>query len=174
MYCSGGANLTVTKTATGEMGDTSSANTFLFTLTVSGAPANTQYRYTIGTTSGTITLNENSQGTFRLAHGQTITIEALPLNTDITVTEDHGFYFVTVPDQTPDHMTVYTVSEESGRTNGAAFRLTADAKLPVTNCLPAVAPTGTEFSAVPFLIMLGAALLLAPVTFRRKRRGKED
>lgn len=174
VYWSGGANLTVTKTVTGEMGDTSSANTFLFTLTVSGAPANTQYRYTIGTTSGTITLNASGQGTFRLAHGQRITIEALPLNTDITVTEDHGFYFVTVPDQTPDHMTSYTVNAESGRTNGAAFRLTADAELLVTNCLPAVAPTGTEFSAAPFLIMLGAALLLAPVTFRRKRRGRED
>ena len=173
VYWSGGADLTITKTVTGDMGDRSSTNTFAFTLTVSGAASGTQYSYT-GTNSGTLTLNSSSQATFSLAHGQSITIEALPLSTTITLTETHGYYRVSVPASAPTNMSSYTISTDSGGTNGAAFQLAGDATLDVTNDLPAVAPTGVDFRTLPFLIMLGAGLLLILVMFRGKRRREEE
>ncbi len=169
-----GADLTVTKTVTGDMGDTSSTNTFTFTLMVDGAETGTQYTYT-GTNSGTLTLNESGQATFPLAHNQNITIQGLPLNTSITVTEAHGDYTMSVPATKPANMTDYSTTQDSGTTttNGASFKLSGNATLPVENNLPAVAPTDYHSNTKPFIILLLNGLLLGvSFYFSRHRRKK--
>ena len=164
-----GANLTITKTVTGDMGDTTKA----FTFAVTGLPSGESYSYTkqyttdgttwMDVTGGTGTLT-SSDNTFTLTHRQRIVIEALPLNTALTIVETNGNY-----------TTTWKLGSETATTgNSKTITLTGDATLAVTNNLPAVAPTGVDFRILPYLLMLGAGLLLIPVLSRRKRRREEE
>ena len=152
---------------------------FTFTVTgLTGSCAYKKYSTTDGTNwsemagkGGTLTPDAN---TFTLAHHQKIVIENLPLNTTITVTEVHGDYTVTVTPDASEKMTEYYVSTESGKTNGASFKLKDNAELRVTNDYPAVAPTGITFRVLPFLLILGAGVLIALARILgRKRRDDE-
>ena len=180
VYWSGGANLTVTKTVTGDMGDTRPSNAFTFTLTVAEMAPGTKIAYTketaAGTASGTLTLDNAGQASFTLAHGENITIQALPLGNTITVTEENGYYKMIVPDEAPANMEDYGAVSESGRTKGATFTLSGDAALAVENNLPPVAPTGVTLRILPFLAMLAAGFCLVPVMLcgSRKKEGMPE
>ena len=173
VYWSGGANLTITKTVTGDMGDTTKA----FTFTVTGLPSGESYSYTMqyttdGTTwtditGGTGTLT-SSANTFTLKHRQRVIIEALPLNTALTITESNENY-----------TTTWQLGSETATTgNSKSVTLTADATLAVTNNLPAVAPTGVFSNTTPFgMLFLFGAFLAAWLFFGwliKKRRREDD
>lgn len=164
------ADLSVSKTVTGAMGDTSAANTFVFTLTVTGAAPDTQYTYTgTGIPGGTLTLDDSSQATFPLAHGQTITIKGLPQKSTITVTESHRNYIPTWDVSDANLLSLASV------TDGYSFRLSGNAAVTVTNDLPAVAPTGLSFREAPYVWLLGiGAVLVWSAVLLPKKKKEED
>ena len=164
-----GAPLTVSKTVSGGMGDTSPSNTFVFTLTVDGAAGGTEYAYTgVGIEPGTLTLDADGKATFTLAHGQSINLAELPLDTTITVTEAHGTY---TPTWTVTHSNLDT---PTAVTDGYSFKLKGDADLAVDNNLPVISPTGIVLRMTPFLWVMGAGILLLLLGCFRKKYSMEE
>ncbi|MBQ7521182.1 MAG: InlB B-repeat-containing protein [Clostridia bacterium] len=167
-----GADLTIDKRVSGDMGDTSAQNAFTFTVDVDGITATDSYSWTKYDVSGTpaaIATGSLTSGgnTFSLAHDQRIVIEKLPTNATITVTEAHGDYTPSWDVSDPN------LKNRAGVTNGYSFTLNGDAALAVNNRLDAIAPTGVDFRIVPYLLMLSAGLFLLPVTAWGKKRKNE-
>ena len=167
-----GADLTIDKRVSGDMGDTSAQNAFTFTVDVNGITATDSYSWTKYDVSGTpavlMTGSLTSGGnTYSLAHDQRIVIEKLPTNATITVTEAHGSYTPSWDVSDPN------LKNPAGVTNGYSFTLNGDAALAVNNRLDAIAPTGVDFRIVPYLLMLTAGLFLLPVTEKKKKRKNE-
>lgn len=153
-----GANLTITKNVTGDMGDLTKA----FTFTVTGLEDGESYSYTKQSTTdgtswtnvenGTGTLQEN--GTFTLTHHQRIVIEELPLEREITFAESNENYTTTWA--TGD--STITLSGENSAS--ATVTLSSNASITVTNNLNAVSPTGYSTRHTPFLLLLLIGILL--------------
>ena len=170
VYWSGGANLTITKTVTGDLGDTTKA----FWFTVPNLPSGESYTYKKYATAdgehwlevdgGDGTLSSNS--TFSLAHRQKIVIEALPLATALTVTE------------TNENYTTSWTLDNGIATTGVSLTatLTGDATLGVENNLPAVSPTGVVLRMAPYAVMLSAGIVLAVIIIvgKNRRKNKKD
>lgn len=169
VYWSGGADLTVLKTVTGEMGDL----TREFTFTITGLPEGQLYSYKKYTTTDGVTWTEVTDGggtltssanSFTLKHHQKIEIEDLPLNTEMTITEtDNGYY-----------TTTWDIGSSESTGNSNTIKLTEDSELSVTNYLPAVAPTGYYTNIVPYLLLLLAGTLLLLLRQKRKGGGVRD
>lgn len=162
-------NLTIKKTVTGGMGDFTRQFKFtVFTKSGSGLKSNEKYAYTrtpadTGETGlNTLTVNENGQITFSLAHGESITLEDLPLDAEITIQEAHDLYTVTWLLEGQD-------DEETG--DEYTFKLANDVTLSVTNNLEPVAPTGYSVTTLPYLFLLLAGAVLYLVS--RKKRHTE-
>ena len=167
VYWYGGAELTITKTVTGDMGDTTRA----FTFTITGLPSGESYTYKKYSTTDGSTWTEVASGgealttganTFTLTHRQKVVIESLPLNTVLTIAEANDNY-----------TTTWQLASNTATTGSStSVTLTDDAILAVTNNLPAVAPTGLSFAYAPFLLMAAAGIMLGLIG-RRKRREEE-
>ena len=169
-----GANLSVVKTVTGDFGDPAKP----FTFTVDGLESGKSYTYKkYNTTDGsTWTEIPNGGGTlttdakeFTLSHHQKIVIEKLPLNRQITLTEQNEIYTTTWKKDGAD----ITPTAGSG-TSAVTLTLTGDSTLDVTNNLNAAAPTGVRAKTTPFgLMALGGVLILGiflvPMALRRRR-----
>ena len=166
VYWYGGADLTITKIVTGDMGD----RTKEFEFTVSDLVLGESYTYKKYETSNGTSWTEmsgksdtltSSNNTFKLAHNQRIVIESLPVNTALAFTEENGYY-----------TTWWTFNtEESISGKQAAVTLTGNSELKVENNLPAVAPTGYNVTVLPYLFLLLAGALLFLVS--RKKRHAE-
>ena len=161
-----GADLSITKTVTGDLGDRTKA----FTFTVGGLPAGRTFTWRsyiqngsdwTAAETGTLSAEEN---TFTLAHGRKIVIETLPLNEELTFTEDNEYYTTTWR----------LDSEEETGGSSKTVTLTANAELAVTNDLKAVSPTGLSFRVVPYVLLLALGLCLIPVLPAGRRRRKEE
>ena len=168
-----GANLTITKNVTGDMGDLTKA----FTFTVTGLKDGESYSYTKQSTTdgtswtnvenGTGTLQEN--GTFTLTHHQRIVIEELPLDRAIVFTENKENYTTTW--STSD--STITLSSTS---SSATVTLSSNASITVTNDLPAVSPTGfsTRYTPFFFLLLIGILLLMGSGVVVKRRKGTDE
>ena len=158
------ANLTVTKTVTGDLGDRT--REFTFALSFANEADFESYSYqkyssengadeeplTGEGASGTLTADANQ---FTLAHGQKIVIEGLPRESVITITEmDADGYEVSFRLDGQDMET---------SDNAAALTLTDDVQLDVVNDLNAVSPTDVRITTSPFGLMLLAGLILLSV-----------
>lgn len=176
-----GANLTITKNVTGEMGDLTKS----FTFAVSDLPTGESYSYTKqSTTDGSNWSNiENGTGTlsnndsFTLTHFQRIVIADLPLNRAITFRETNENYTTTW-----SATDTAAVTPDDENPAAATITLTGDGAVTVTNDLKAVAPTGIDTHHIPYLLMLAAGLFLMfgpgragiiPVKRRRSIRVKD-
>lgn len=162
------ARLTINKTVTGDMGDRSAANQFTFALmSVADEAEGTTYAWT-KTTAGTTTTGDplttsSGSNTFTLAHGESVTID-VPLNKAIVIQKINGLYR---PSWSSTDRTVTLVNYDTATVTAT---LTNDATVTIVNDLPAVAPTGTAFPMLPFVLMLGAGLLLSLISFTTIRK----
>ena len=186
--------LTIDKTVTGAMGD----HTKEFSFTLSGLPADmTSVEYkkystsdgtsydTTPTASDSLTVTSGTTQPFTLKHWERIVLEGLPADTQLTLTETNGYYTATVAEVIPEGETtklahptaasgsvpvVNTTTGETGSTT-AAFKMTADAELRVTNNLEAISPTGVSLTWAPYLLTLifGGLLLMLALRKREKK-----
>lgn len=93
------AGLKIIKQVTGDMGDRDKLFTFTITLQdKEGSPLTGTYPYTIGSTTGTLSLDNTGTTGFQLKHDQTITIYGLPAGSKYTISE---------PDAQADGYTTY-------------------------------------------------------------------
>lgn len=116
--------------------------------------------------------------TFTLKHNQRIELEGLPADTTLTLIEGNGYYTATVAEAIPEGETtklahptaasgsVPVVTATTGETGSttAAFKMTADGELRVTNNLEAISPTGVSLTWMPYLLTLifgGLLMMLA-------------
>ena len=158
--------LTITKNVTGKASDKNKAFTFTIA-NVEGASAGT-YQGTITrkiegtTTSATFVVG----GTFWMRDGDTVKIEGLPKDKQITITENNENY------KTTWELNGKTVQAGEGT---ATISLEGDSSLIVTNDLQEVAPTGVSQQQMPFIymIMIGLALLAVMMVGRRRRAGED-
>ncbi|MBQ6382560.1 MAG: hypothetical protein IJJ42_03030 [Clostridia bacterium] len=170
--------MTVVKTVSGAMGDT----TREFSFTVSGLTNGTQTAwkklgktaeegvYTQLTTGGEGTETANSEGkiTFTLKNWQKIEL-TLPSGTDLTLEESAATGYDTWMVKQDTAITDEQKAVADNKTNSITVNESDDYTVQVLNNLDAVSPTGISFTYAPYILMLlcGAALMLLG---QKKRR----
>ena len=156
------AELTITKTVTGSMGD--KTKEFVFTLTVEGANVTDEYAWTKNGVQQNKPLHNNS--TFTLRNGDVVKI-MLPVKKDITITENNLDYSVSMK-LNDDAATVG---------NTKTFRIYEDSTLAVTNDRNTVVLTGVFdlMNVIPCVIVMVICLLvfMAILLLRTRNRRSE-
>lgn len=149
------AELTVTKTVGGTMGE--KQREFRFTLTVEGADACEQYEWSKNGETQPVMLR--SGASFTLKDGEKVTV-TLPQHVVITLQEDND-----------DYTTTFRLGDEpEQRVNSMSFTLEGDQTVAVVNTKNMLIPTGLKlhsaWAAAVLLIALAGAVFL--VMWRRK------
>jgi hypothetical protein len=164
-----GNDLTISKTVTGNLGDTNQSFAFRITLAdESGSPLSSQdiqvllpdaaaaTMYTTDT-SGALTLS--------LKHGQQVTLQDLPQGTQYTITETGADYY------TATFSVIGGTYEASvGHTQSGALTGSEDVSVLVTNDLTVAVPTGIRTEVQPFLVLLALSLFTLLLMIFGKRR----
>ena len=140
------AELTITKTVTGSLGD--KTKEFVFTLTVEDAEISDEYSWTVNGVEQALPLHNHS--TFTLKHGDVVKI-MLPVKKDITIRENNLDYSVS--------MKLDDTDATAGNTK--IFKLYDDATLNVTNDRNTIIPTGVfHVTDVMTVVMIAVFCLL--------------
>ena len=140
------AELAITKTVTGSLGD--KTKKFMFTLTVEDAEASDEYAWTKNGVQQNTPLHNNS--TFTLRNGDVVKI-MLPVNKDITITENNLNYSTS--------MKLDDTDATAGNTK--TFPIYKDSTLDVTNDLDTIVPTGVfHVTDVMTVVMIAVFCLL--------------
>lgn len=161
-YVPASANLTVTKTVTGKLGDTNKA--FTFTITKDGKPVNNITEDNIEVSDGAQWLNDGN-GKFTLKDGATITFKNLP----------SGEYKV-IEDSYTHYETSYVVDSKTPE-NGQEARVTigTDAKtLAFTNHCGLLPDTGVLLDTLPYIVILAVVAGGGILLMLRKHRKEDD
>lgn len=161
-YVPASANLTVTKTVTGKLGDTNKA--FTFTITKDGKPVNNITEDNIEVSDGAQWLNDGN-GKFTLKDGATITFKNLP----------SGEYKV-IEDSCTHYETSYVVDSKTPE-NGQEARVTigTDAKtLAFTNHCTLFPDTGVLLDTLPYIVILAVVAGGVALLMLRKHRKEDD
>jgi hypothetical protein len=136
------AELTITKTVTGSLGD--KTKEFVFTLTVEDADISDEFSWTVNGVEQALPLHNHSM--FTLKHGDVVKI-MLPVKKDITIRENNLDYSVSMKlDDDP---------ATAGNTK--TFQIYEDSTLAVINDRNTIVPTGV-FHATDFLVSIMTAV----------------
>lgn len=172
----GAYDLTIAKKVEGEMGDRDKPFTFQISVP---SMANQTVSYTGGTwkdapadvqppNNGSLALNEKGQATFTLSHGQTITIQGLPVGTEYTITE---------PDAQEDGYTVTPKGDVTCYLDGHCVgNLKQETTVTFINAKGTAVPTGIRLDALPWLLavlcgLAGCTALCVTGKTRRRKGG---
>lgn len=161
-YVPASANLTVTKTVTGKLGDTNKA--FTFTITKDGKPVNNITEDNIEARDGAQWLNDGN-GKFTLKDGASITFKNLP----------SGEYKV-IENSYTHYETSYVVDSKTPE-NGQEARVTigTDAKtLAFTNHCTLFPDTGVLLDTLPYIVILAVVAGGVALLMLRKHRKEDD
>ena len=162
-YVPASANLTVTKTVTGKLGDTNKA--FTFTITKDGKPVNNITEDNIEVSDGAQWLNDGN-GKFTLKDGATITFKNLPSGEYKVVEDDY---------KGEKYETSYVVGSgtpENGRE--VSVTIGTDAKqIDFTNHRTLEPDLGVLLDTLPYIVILAVVVGGGILLMLRKRR-KED
>ena len=163
-YVPASANLTVTKTVTGELGDTNKA--FTFTITKDGKPVNNITEDNIEVSDGAQWLNDGN-GKFTLKDGATITFKNLP-NGEYKVVEDDY--------KGEKYETSYVVGSgtpENGRE--VSVTIGTDAKqIDFTNHRTLEPDLGVLLDTLPYIVILAVVAGGVALLMLRKHRKEDD
>jgi hypothetical protein len=166
-----GNNLSISKTVTGNMGDTS--RSFTFNVNLKDQSGNPLSVYDIqvllpGASDATIyTTDENGNITLNLKHGEEFTLLNLPQGTTYTITETDA----------DDYTTDFSVSggtyeSSSGHTQSGTMTDSTDVSVGVTNDKVLVVPTGISLENEPFLLLMifsAVAILIMIIVGKRRK-----
>lgn len=165
-YVPASANLTVTKTVTGKLGDTNKAFTFQI-LDASGNPVTlTTGNYEFSNTNGAL-LNDGTNGKFTLKDGASITFKNLP----------SGEYKIVEEDYTGEKYETSYVVDSKTPENGQEARVTigTDAKtLAFTNHCTLKPDTGVLLDTLPYIVILAVVAGGVALLMLRKHRKEDD
>ena len=163
-YVPASANLTVTKTVTGKLGDTNKA--FTFTITKDGKPVNNITEDNIEVSDGAQWLNDGN-GKFTLKDGATITFKNLPSGEYKVVEDDY---------KGEKYETSYVVGSgtpENGRE--VSVTIGTDAKqIDFTNYRTLEPDLGVLLDTLPYIVILAVVAGGVALLMLRKHRKKDD
>lgn len=158
------ANLTVTKTVTGKLGDTNKA--FTFTITKEGKPVNNITEDNIDVNDGAQWLNEDN-GKFTLKDGASITFKNLP----------SGEYKIVEEDYTGEKYETSYVVDSGTSTDGqeATVTIGTDAKqINFTNHRTLEPDLGVLLDTLPYIVILAVVAGGVALLMLRKHRKEDD
>lgn len=165
-YVPASANLTVTKTVTGKLGDTNKAFTFQI-LDASGNPVTlTTGNYEFSNTNGAL-LNDGTDGKFTLKDGASITFKNLP----------SGEYKIVEDDYTGEkYETSYVVDSGTPENRReASVTIGTDAKtLTFTNHCTLQPDLGVLLDTLPYIVILAVVAGGVALLMLRKHRKEDD
>ena len=165
-YVPASANLTVTKTVTGKLGDTNKAFTFQI-LDASGNPVTlTTGNYEFSNTNGAL-LNDGTDGKFTLKDGASITFKNLP----------SGQYKVVEDDYSGEkYETSYVVGSGTPENKReASVTIGTDAKqIDFTNHRTLEPDLGVLLDTLPYIVILAVVAGGGILLMLRKRRKEDD
>lgn len=163
-YVPASANLTVTKTVTGKLGDTNKA--FTFTITKDGKPVNNITEDNIEVSDGAQWLNDGN-GKFTLKDGATITFKNLPSGEYKVVEDDY---------KGEKYETSYVVGSgtpENGRE--VSVTIGTDAKqIDFTNHRTLEPDLGVLLDTLPYIVILAVVAGGVALLMLRKRHKEDD
>ena len=165
-YVPASANLTVTKTVTGKLGDTNKAFTFQI-LDASGNPVTlTTGNYEFSNTNGAL-LNDGTDGKFTLKDGASITFKNLP----------SGQYKVVEDNYSGEKYETSYVVDSGTPVNGqeATVTIGTDAKqIDFTNHRTLEPDLGVLLDTLPYLVILAVVAGGVALLMLRKHRKEDD
>ena len=167
-YVPASANLTVTKTVTGKLGDTNKAFTFTITNTITkdGKPVNNITEDNIEVSDGAQWLNDGN-GKFTLKDGATITFKNLPSGEYKVVEDDY---------KGEKYETSYVVGSgtpENGRE--VSVTIGTDAKqIDFTNHRTLEPDLGVLLDTLPYIVILAVVAGGVALLMLRKHRKEDD
>ena len=165
-YVPASANLTVTKTVTGKLGDTNKAFTFQI-LDASGNPVTlTTGNYEFSNTNGAL-LNDGTDGKFTLKDGASITFKNLP----------SGQYKVVEDNYSGEKYETSYVVDSGTPVNGqeASVTIGTDAKqINFTNHRTLEPDLGVLLDTLPYIVILAVVAGGVTLLMLRKRRKEDD
>lgn len=165
-YVPASANLTVTKTVTGKLGDTNKAFTFQI-LDASGNPVTlTTGNYEFSNTNGAL-LNDGTDGKFTLKDGASITFKNLP----------SGQYKVVEDNYSGEKYETSYVVDSGTPVNGqeATVTIGTDAKqIDFTNHRTLEPDLGVLLDTLPYIVILAVVVGGGILLMLRKRRKNDD
>lgn len=165
-YVPASANLTVTKTVTGKLGDTNKAFIFQI-LDASGNPVTlTTGNYEFSNTNGAL-LNDGTNGKFTLKDGASITFKNLP----------SGEYKIVEEDYTGEKYETSYVVDSGTSTDGqeATVTIGTDAKqINFTNHRTLKPDTGVLLDTLPYIVILAVVAGGVALLMLRKHRKEDD
>ena len=163
-YVPASANLTVTKTVTGKLGDTNKA--FTFTITKDGKPVDNITEDNIEVSDGAQWLNDGN-GKFTLKDGASIIFKNLP----------SGQYKVAEDDYLGEkYETSYVVGSETPKSGReASVTIGTDAKqIDFTNHRTLEPDLGVLLDTLPYIVILAVVAGGVALLMLRKRRKEDD
>lgn len=165
-YVPASANLTVTKTVTGKLGDTNKAFTFQI-LDASGSPVTlTTGNYEFSNTNGAL-LNDGTDGKFTLKDGASITFKNLP----------SGQYKVVEDNYSGEKYETSYVVDSGTPVNGqeATVTIGTDAKqIDFTNHRTLEPDLGVLLDTLPYIVILAVVAGGVALLMLRKHRKEDD
>lgn len=166
IYTPASANLTVTKTVTGKLGDTNKAFTFQI-LDASGKPVKlTNGNYEFGNTNGAL-LSDGTDGKFTLKDGASIIFKNLP----------SGQYKVVEDNYSGEKYETSYVVDSGTPVNGqeATVTIGTDAKqIAFTNHRTLEPDLGVLLDTLPYIVILAVVAGGVALLMLRKRRKEDD
>lgn len=163
-YVPASANLTISKTVTGKLGDTNKA--FTFTITKEGKPVDNITEDNIEVNDGAQWLNEDN-GKFTLKDGASITFKNLP----------SGEYKIVEEDYTGEKYETSYVVDSGTSTDGqeATVTIGTDAKqINFTNHRTLEPDLGVLLDTLPYIVILAVVAGGVALLMLRKRRKNDD
>lgn len=163
-YVPASANLTVTKTVTGKLGDTNKA--FTFTITKDGKPVNNITEDNIEARDGAQWLNDGN-GKFTLKDGASIIFKNLPSGQYKVVEDDY------IGEKYETSYVVDSGTPENGQE--ATVTIGTDAKtLAFTNHCTLFPDTGVLLDTLPYIVILAVVAGGVALLMLRKHRKEDD
>lgn len=168
------ADLTVSKTVTGKLGDTNKAFTFQI-LDANNEPVKlTTGNYEFSNTNGAL-LNNGTDGTFTLMSGANVTIKNLPVGT-YTVTE------LETADELKNYKTTWLLDsnpDSKNKTENSTRTATVEMKgenrvLDFTNECTLKPDTGVLLDTLPYIVILAVVAGGVALLMLRKHRKEDD
>ena len=163
-------DLVLSKTVTGNQGDTQKDFSFTVEITADASNAGATLKTTKGTTTGTITVpstvGQKVSTTVTLKHGESFKIEGLV----------NDAYSITETDYSADGYTTTISNNGTSITDSLTARGTVEAtevKVAYTNDKTVVPPTGIILTYAPYILLVAGAAVFAVVFFRRRRNAED-
>lgn len=167
-YVPASANLTVTKTVTGKLGDTNKAFTFQI-LDASGNPVTlTTGNYEFSNTNGAL-LNDGTDGKFTLKDGASITFKNLPSDEYKIVEEDYSGEKYETSWQIGTDGVVHEKNSTATVTIG-----TTEQTVHFTNHRTLEPDLGVLLDTLPYIVILAVVAGGVALLMLRKRRKEDD